>query len=30
MGDVGTDDSVAMEVCSDVDHTSCCKWALVE
>ena len=26
MGAAGTDDNVAIEICSDVDLTSCCRW----
>ena len=28
MGAHGTNDNVAIEICSDVDLTSCCKWSL--
>ena len=26
MGAAGTDDNVAIEICSDVDLTACCRW----
>ena len=29
MGAHGTNDNVAIEICSDVDLTSCCKWSLL-